>query len=176
MQSCGGTHMKKKRLRKHSTAKKTPYSEAMDDEKVERNWTKATRLFNRGEYSVSIVRCGTCVELVVNFAIRQELVDEHGLPLPFVDNLLKNANGLGNKYQKLYLPIMVDYEEHPSLKRLWNSHIEKINKERNAIVHSGEFRSKIIARNTLNRTYETLSELLKLYDHNVNIQPVTSKR
>ncbi len=63
-------------------------------------------------------------------------------------------------------------DQYPSLKKLWVSQISNINKERNLVVHCGEFRSKTIARNTIERTYKTLSELLELYDHNVVIQPV----
>ena len=57
----------------------------------ERNWKKTHGLFTRGEYSVAVIRCGTCIELSVNFAVRQELVVKRELPLSFVDKLLKNA-------------------------------------------------------------------------------------
>ena len=43
---------------------------------------------------MAILRCGTCLELVVNLAIREELVECRKLPLTFVNKLLKNANGL----------------------------------------------------------------------------------
>lgn len=77
--------MKKPKSQKKLKSKRTPYIKSRDDEKVVRNWNKARGLFNRGEYSVAIVRCGTCVELAINFAVRQELVDELNCPLKFVD-------------------------------------------------------------------------------------------
>lgn len=109
--------MKKSKSIKATASKRTPYSKASDDEKVRRNWNKAKRLYKRGEYSVAVLRCGTCVELVVNFAIRQELVVERDLPLPFVNKLLKSANGLRNKYQNIYLPIMAEWQEYDELKK-----------------------------------------------------------
>lgn len=162
--------MKKSKSKKKPKSKRTPYSKASDDEKVVRNWNKACKLFSRREYSVAIIRCGTCVELSVNFAIRQELVTERGLPLKFVDKLLKSANGLRNKYQNIFLPIMEEYQEHDELKELWNKQIVKINKERNAVIHSGEFRSEKVARTVLKKTYNALLGIMDLYDHKAPIK------
>ena len=155
----------------HTKAKsnRVPYSKAKDDEKVSRNWRKTRGLYNRGEYSVAIIRCGTCVELAVNFAIRQELVVKRDLPLVFVDGLLKGANGLRNKYQNIFLPIMAEYEEHSRLKKLWKEHIEKINKDRNAVVHSGEFRSHSAARPVMEHAMTALREIMDLYGHSAVI-------
>lgn len=132
--------------------KKKPYSKASDDEKVARNWNKALGLHEREEWSVAVLRCATCLELMVNSAIRQELVIEKQLPLQFVDKLLQNANGMHNKYQNLFLPIMAQYEEHEDLKRLWNERIVKVNAERNKIAHQGEFRSRKAAENVMEDT------------------------
>jgi hypothetical protein len=162
--------MKASKLKKKPASKRTPYSKASDDEKVARNWKKAMGLYKRGEYSVAVLRCGTCVELAVNFAVRQELVVERNLPLPFVDKLLKSANGLRNKYYNIYLPIMAEWEEHDALKKLWKDNIDKINQERNAIAHSGEFRSKQVAQKVMKYTSHVLHEIMELYDHNVKIK------
>ncbi|WP_457673536.1 hypothetical protein, partial [Thiolapillus sp.] len=143
-----------------------------DDEKVSRNWQKARGLYSRGEYSVAVIRCGTCVELAVNFAVRHELVEERGLPLPFVDKLLKSANGLRNKYQNIFLPIMAEYEEYDQLIRLWRARIEKINKERNAIVHSGEFRSEKVAKPVMEHTLAALREIMGLYEHSAALEEI----
>jgi len=162
--------MKKSRLKKKPISKRTPYSKAPDDEKVRRNWNKANGLYKRGEYSVAVLRCGICIELAVNFAIRQELVIEHNLPLSFVDKLLKSANGLRNKYYNIYLPIMIEWQEYNELKDLWNNHIDKINKERNTIAHSGEFRSRTLAIRVMEHTYEALQSIMDLYEHNAKIK------
>jgi len=160
---------------KRKSDKKKPYSKASDDEKVFRNWTKALGLYNRGEYSVAIIRCGTCVELAVNFAIRQELVTERELPLQFVDKLLLSANGLRNKYQNLFLPIMAEYEQHDALVRLWRMRIEKINKQRNAVVHSGEFRNRSIAKVVMTDAYAALMEIMGFYDFGTELKPLADE-
>jgi len=162
--------MKKTKSSKKTKSKRTPYSKASDDEKVARNWNKVRKLLSRREFSVAVIRCGTCVELAVNFAVRQELVLERNLPLPFVDKLLKSANGLRNKYHNIFLPIMEEYEEHDDLKVLWRDQIEKINRERNAVVHSGEFRSESIARSVIEKTYNSLRGIMDLYEHEAPIK------
>ena len=80
-------------------SKRIPYDSLSDDEKVRKNWNKTQGLYEREEWSVVVLRCGTCLELAMNFAIRQELVEDRKLPLKFVDKLLRNANGIHNKYQ-----------------------------------------------------------------------------
>jgi hypothetical protein len=50
-------------------------------------------------------------------------------------------------------------------KRLWSSHIEKINLERNKIAHCGEFRSKSVAHKIMVRTYEALKVIMDIYEH-----------
>ncbi len=160
----------KSKSKKKPVSKRTPYSKASDDEKVKRNWNKATGLYKRGEYSVAVLRCGTCIELAVNFAVRQELVVERDLPLPFVDKLLKSANGLRNKYQNIYLPIMAEWQEYDALKKLWKNHIDKINQERNAVAHSGEFRSQSVAKKVMEHTYEALQTIMDLHEHNASLK------
>lgn len=162
--------MKKIKPKTKPSSKRLPYLKATDDEKVRRNWTKSRRLYERGEYSVAIIRCGTCIELAVNLAVRQELVVKRNLPPLFVDRLLKSANGLRNKYQNIYLPIMAEHQEYDSLKQLWKSHIDKINLERNAVTHSGEFRSKLVARKVMKYTNKALQDLMGLYNHKVELK------
>ncbi|MCK5225510.1 MAG: hypothetical protein KAQ89_02215 [Planctomycetes bacterium] len=158
--------MKKLKSEKKSKPKRKPYSEAKSDERVERNWKKTHGLFTRGEYSVAVIRCGTCIELSVNFAVRQELVVKRELPLSFVDKLLKNANGLRNKYLNIFLPIMAEHEKYYKLTKLWKNNIIAINKQRNAIVHSGEFRSNSAALKVMKKTYEALETIISFYEHN----------
>ncbi len=150
---------------KKHRAKRVPYAQAADDDKVARNWKKTLGLYERGEYSVAVLRCGTCIELAVNFAVRQELVVERELPLPFVDKLLLSSNGLRNKYHNIYLPIMAEYQEHEVLKKLWNTHIEKINRERNAVAHSGEFRKESVASDILEKAHHVLVTIMDLHEH-----------
>lgn len=152
-------------MSKSRTKKSTriPYDKLADDEKVRKNWHKAIGLYEREEWSVAILRAATCLELAVNFAIREELVSCRKLPLPFVDKLLRNSNGIHNKYQNIYLPVMEEYEEVEKLKELWKSNISPVNGERNAVAHRGEFRSKSKAKEAMSHTYKALLELLELH-------------
>lgn len=148
---------------KSNKSPKVPYDKLSDDQKVRKNWKKAVGLFERKEWSVVILRCGTCLELALNFAIREELVSTRNLPLEFVDKLLRNANGIHNKYQNIYLPIMEEYDEGKDLKALWSESISPVNRERNAVAHRGEFRGKKKAEELMNHTYKVLIELFKLH-------------
>ena len=163
-----GALMSKSKTRK---SKRVPYDKLSDDEKVLKNWNKARGLYDRGEWSVAILRCGTCLELATNLAIRQELVEDRKLPLPFVDKLLRNANGIHNKYQNIYLPIMDEYQEVESLKTLWFQAISKIIQERNAIAHKGEFRSKSKATEVMEKTHKALVEIFDLHDGKSKVKP-----
>lgn len=151
--------------------KRKLYSSASDGEKVLRNWNKSKGLYTRREYSVAVLRCGTCVELVVNFAIRQELVTNHKLPLPFADTLLKNANGLYTKFQNLFLPIMEGHKKHADLKKIWKDDIIKINTERNGIAHRGEFRSQKVAKEVMKKTESVLGFIFGIYGNAYKIVP-----
>lgn len=160
--------MKAKTTRKTT---KAPYSEAQDDEKVVRNWNKTRGLHDRREYSVAIIRCATCVELVINFAIREELVKKRELPLAFVDKLLQNANGIQRKFQDIYLPIMKEHQRYDELKKIWSSDIVNINKQRNTIVHSGEFRSKLVSEKLMASTFNVLGRIMNLYNSHIELKP-----
>lgn len=153
--------------------RRVPYSSATDDQKVHKNWHKATGLFERREYSGAVLRCATSIELTVNLGIRYELVQSRGLPLTFVDKLLLSANGLHNKYQNLYLPIMAESHAINGLKAKWK-HIQEINRQRNDIVHSGEFRSEETADQLLRKGYEVIDHIMSLYgfDKGLTLFPI----
>lgn len=64
------------------------------------------------------------------------------------------------------------YEEYDSLKKLWKYKIKKINDDRNAIVHSGEFRSKPVARNVMKTTHKALQAIMNLYEYKAIIKDI----
>lgn len=150
------------KLRRTRKSKK-PYEEAEDDEKVRRNWNKTLGLHERGEYSAAVLRAAISLELMVNYAIRQELVEEKELPIDFVNKLLKDANGITRKYKGILLPIMEEYEEHNDLKVLWQQNIEKVNQRRNRIAHGGEFDNKKPVYDLLCLAHEALTEVMELF-------------
>lgn len=67
---------------------------------------------------------------------------------------------------------MEEYQEHDELKRRWKNQIEKINKERNAVAHCGEFRSESVALSILGKTYEALRGIMDLYNHKAEIKEI----
>lgn len=163
---------KRKPVARKKKKGKTAYTDLEGDQKVAKNWRKSKALHERGEYSVAIIRCATCVELAVNFAIREEMIEERKLPSDFVDQLLKSANGLTNKYQKLYLPVMEEYSEHDKLKSLWKDEILEVNKQRNGVVHSGEFRVKSTSKKVIDHTYNAIKMLLGLHGSKIKIRSI----
>ena len=151
--------------------KSKPYSQRTDSEKVMSNWTKTRGLYQRGEYSLAILRAATTIELAVNLAVRAELAQKRHLPLQFVDRLLKRANGLRNKYHDLLLPITDGEPRNKQLKKLWKK-ISKVNDQRNRIAHSGEFKKRSTAGKQLTLTCEILNELVSQYIKNFSIKRI----
>ena len=143
--------------------KKKPYSERTDREKISNNWRKTLALFQKGEYSVSIIRVATTAELATNLVIRAELAQGRNLPPSFVDRLMKWANGLQGKMNMLILPIVKDDSRHKSIKKLAKI-IQEVNEERNGVVHRGEFRGRKIARRTLEKVRQIVLALVTLYE------------
>ena len=80
-----------------------------------------------------------------DFVAREELVESRELEPEFVDHLLKWANGLQGKFDRLILPITKGESYHGDFKRL-QSRAKVINEERNSIVHIGSFKKKSTAR------------------------------
>lgn len=140
-----------------------PYSERSDIEKVEANWTKTLGLFARREYSLSIVRAAVTAELALNYVIRQELHERHKLPLVFVDKHLKWANGIKGKLERLYLPILKGTQLEARARDTATA-LEKLNAQRNAIAHRGEFREKQTAQEFLEVAEKEITSLVTEYN------------
>lgn len=143
--------------------KKKSYAERSDLEKIKSNWGKTIGLFSRKEYSLSIVRAAVTAELSLNFTIRKELHIKRNLPLDFVDNLLKWANGIQGKIDKLLLPILKGSKFHDDARAI-SVEIKKINEQRNYIAHRGEFRTKETAERYISIARETLECLITEYE------------
>jgi len=147
---------------------KKPYSKRTDLEKVESNWTKTLGLFSRKEYSLSIVRAAVTAELAINYAIRYELHDNHGVPSTFIDKQLMDANGIANKLDRLYIPILIGTEHEKQTKEIAKS-IKTLNKQRNDIAHRGEFRKKETAQQFVELAEKEINVLLKRYNSEVTL-------
>src|SRR5260221_1988141 len=142
--------------------RKKPYSKRSDTEKLESNWTKTLALFERGEYSMSIIRAGTCAEIAANIVIRCELVQKRGLEPGFVDSLLRWANGLQGKFSRIILPLFEGSSRYATLKK-HHKEIAAVNDTRNEIAHGGRFALKESAEKLLRVAHTVCSSLTSHY-------------
>ncbi len=155
-------------MAKGRKAKKS-YSERTDAEKIRSNWNKTIGLFEGGEYSVSIIRAATTVELATNLVIRAELVRKRKLPSDFVDHLMVWANGLIGKLNKIIFPILKGIPRHKTFKKL-EKEIQQVNTERNGVVHRGEFKTREIARATIEPAHRVILGLVRPYEKKFKIK------
>jgi hypothetical protein len=115
---------------------KKPYNERTDAEKVRSNWNKTLRLFDHREYSVCVLRAAIACELAVNLVLFVELSERHNLNREFAAELLRDANGITNKFNKLLLKILKGHAAEQTVKDLKKT-MERINKERNFVLTLG---------------------------------------
>jgi hypothetical protein len=154
---------------------KKPYNKRTDLEKLHSNWAKTVGLFKRGDFSVSIIRAATTVEIAANFVIRKELTEEQHLPEKFTDSLLKWANGMSGKFTKLILPITEGTEKHPAFQQAWKK-LKKLNRQRNSVAHQGEFKDKKTAVTVLNDAREVIIMLVCVYEPDFMLKEIPVNR
>jgi len=116
----------------------------------------------REEWSSAIVRAATATEIAANLVIREELLEGRRLPLALGDHLLRWANGIQGKFDKLILPVTKGGPAHAELKKL-KARVEDINLERNSVVHSGVFKTKTQAKKVISESRAIIKELVDLY-------------
>jgi hypothetical protein len=136
--------------------------ERTDPEKVFANWNKTLGLFERGEYSLAIIRAAVTMEIAANIVVRAELVGRRSLPVNFVESLLMWSNGISGKFNKLIYPILEgspNYDAFKALDQDW----KKINRERNSVAHSGDFKTKDVAEDIVSRARNVLKAMMSDY-------------
>jgi hypothetical protein len=138
------------------------YEARTDLEKIQSQWHKLRGLHTREEWSAAIVRAATAAELAANFAIRKEFKSRSKFDTKFVDSLLRWANGLGGKIDRLLLPLSVG-EKHKTINKL-KATGDQINSKRNAIAHQGEFSDEDKAKAVIQQTREFVETLVRLYE------------
>lgn len=121
--------------------KKLPYDQRDDLQKINSQWTKLSGLHDRSEWSAAVIRAATACEIAVNLAIRREFTERNELDAEFINSLLKWANGIAGKMDRLLLPLTIGDDDHKSIKDLCKL-AHDINKKRNEIAHSGHFCSE----------------------------------
>lgn len=147
-------------------ASKRKYEELSDLEKLQKQWRKLSGLHSREEWSAAIVRAATAAEIAANFAVRQELKAKSRFDGKFVDSLLRWANGLAGKLDRLLLPLTDNAQEkdkNKEMKKLQKI-ARKINSKRNAIAHQGEFCNEDEAKKAISHSQEFITTLVKLYE------------
>lgn len=143
-------------------SKRKPYEERTDLEKVQSQWNKLSGLHSREEWSAAIVRAATAAELAANFAIRKEFESRSQFDSKFIDSLLRWANGLAGKIDRLLIPLSVGEQQHKAIKKL-KAVSEQINNKRNAIAHQGEFCNETEAKAAIQQSREFIETLVKIY-------------
>jgi hypothetical protein len=120
---------------------KKPYDDRSDLEKLHSQWRKIQGIFERKrEWSAAIVRAGTAMEIAANIAIRKRFEADSQFSSDFVNTLLVWANGIDGKFKKLIIPSEKVAKRRKALNAL-KATVERLNRERNTIVHKGAFSS-----------------------------------
>lgn len=140
-----------------------PYEKRSDLEKIQSQWNKLTGLLSREEWSAAIVRAATAAEIAANFAIRKEFEAKSQLSPSFVDSMLRWANGIAGKIDRLLINLTEGEKNHKTIKKL-KSVSEQINKKRNAIAHQGEFCNEKEAKAAIKQSRDFIETLVRLYE------------
>jgi hypothetical protein len=148
---------------------KKDYSERTELEKIKTNWNKVKGLYEREEWSTAILRASTAVELSANFVIRKELEEKQNIDEDFVSHLLLWANGIRGKFDKLLIPIFKNSDFKKELKKL-NKKVQDINKERNTIAHSGQFKKKPTAQKIVKESKLVIETLIREYEQDFELK------
>jgi hypothetical protein len=147
----------------HMPSKKA-YEKLSDLENLQKQWRKLSGLHKRGESSGAIVRAATAAEIAANYAIRQELITKRKLESEFVDNLLRWANGLSGKLERLLIPLTSKDADKAAKMRELKGLANDINTQRNSIVHQGEFCNEDEAKRAIEKTQKFIVDLIRLYE------------
>lgn len=151
--------------------KRKPYSERNDLERIRANWRKIERLYHKEEWSSVVTRSATATEIAINLVIREELTNKRKLEKDFVESLLRWANGIQGKANRLILPLLTNPEDTRAFRDLF-SMINDINKERNSVVHSGQFKRQTTAIKIVNSSKEVIEALVGRYERNFVLKDI----
>ncbi len=122
--------------------KREIYRSSSDLDKIQSQWNKMSKLHDRDEWAAVIVRAATTAEIATNFAIRKEFAARSTFAVDFVDSLMLWANGIDGKLNRLLIPLCKGIKAKERTLMDLKPRAARISKDRNAIVHRGEFRNK----------------------------------
>lgn len=135
-----------------------------DLEKLQKQWHKLSGLHTREEWSAAIVRAATAAEIAANFAVRNEFAAKGHFDSKFVDSLLRWANGLAGKLNRLLLPLSAANKQKIKKMNALKDLAEKVNSKRNAIAHQGEFCNEEEAKTSIKQARKFITGLVRLYE------------
>jgi len=138
------------------------YSERTDIERLKSNWKKLQGFMHRNEWSAAITRAATAAEIAANIAVRHELQEQRQLEVSFVDHLLHWANGLAGKLNKLLRPLHTTNARQKIFKSLQKK-AQKINDQRNLVVHSGNFMNQKEAEEVVSLAKKFIEKIVGIY-------------
>ncbi len=141
--------------------KRLPYSERTDLQKIQSNWKKIKRLCEEEEWSSAVMRAAISCEIAINLMIREELSNKCHLKIEFVNSILKWANGLQGKIDRIIVPLSKGTD--PLLSDEEKSRLTQINKERNSVVHYGYFKKKSTAKKSIKQSKVTIEAIINRY-------------
>jgi hypothetical protein len=142
--------------------KMKPYKDRDDLERLESCWRKFNGLMENSEWSAAITRAATAAEIAANIAVRHELQKQRKLEPEFVDSLLFWANGLSGKLKNLLRPLHLTEERLETFNSLQKK-ADRINKQRNQVVHSGNFMNPDEAEEIKTLSKEFVEGLVGIY-------------
>jgi hypothetical protein len=139
-----------------------PYEDRTDIEKIQSQWNKLSGLHSREEWSAAVVRAATAAEIAANLAVRKEFAGQSKLSDNFVNSLLRWANGIDGKLNRLLLPISEGKKANKLFKKVKND-AERVNKKRNAIAHQGEFCNAGEAEEAISSAKIFIESVVRIY-------------
>ncbi len=142
---------------------KEEYEDRTDLEKIQSQWNKLTGLHSREEFSSAVVRAATAAEIAANFAVRKEFESQSKCREDFINSLLRWANGIEGKLNRLLIPMTKGRKHHKTLSGV-KERVERVNKKRNAVAHQGEFCNIDESKEVINDARHFIETVVKLYD------------
>lgn len=151
------------------------YKDRTDLEKIKKQWVKLTGLHSREEWSAAVIRAATAAEIAANLAIRDEFKASSQFDADFVDSLLRGANCLKGKLERLLRPLVKGTEKEKTVATLSKVAL-KINDIRNEIAHTGKFSGEKEATQVIADCRTFVEGLVQLYVDNYTLpEPKASK-
>lgn len=142
-------------VKKQIKKRKTPYTKRSLQEQMETNLKKTKRLLDNKEYSTSIIRGVTALDLYTTGLIKKKLLEK--LSQNLTDDILKKYKSIPVKLTFL-LKECYGFSAADRFSEQYNQ-ISKALETRNKIVHEGRFSNKSTAEKIVQNIDELISNI-----------------